>query len=95
MEGIRSLLKKSLRQSIESLDDVDRLAVAWPVACGKAMAEHAFVVSYADGIVCLEAVDDAWMREMMNMKAHLAHEISRIAGVQVKEIRIAIKRDGK
>lgn len=95
MEGIRSLLKKSLGQSIEALNDMDRLAVAWPVACGKAMAEHASVVDYADGIVRLEAVDDAWMREMMNMKAHLAREMSQIAGVPVKEIRIAIKRNSK
>lgn len=95
MEGIRSVLRGSLGRSLQALDEVDRLAAAWPVACGKAMAGRAVVAGYADGVVGLEAVDEAWMREMMNMKGQLARELSRIAGVPVKEIRIEIKRNSR
>jgi len=95
MEGIRSLLRGSLGRSLQALDEVDRLAAAWPVASGKAMAERAIVVGYADGVVRFEAVDEVWMREMMSMKGQLVREMGRIAGVPVKDMRIEIKRNGK
>lgn len=95
MEGIRSLLRDSLGRSLQALDEVDRLAAAWPVASGKAMAERAMVVGYADGVVRFEAVDEVWMREMMSMKGQLVREMGRIAGVPVEDMRIEIKRNGK
>ena len=42
----------------------DRLAAAWPVACGTAMAGHGKVVGYADGVVQVEVTDTAWMQQM-------------------------------
>lgn len=95
MEEIRELLRRSLGRSLEALSEEDRLAAAWPVASGKAMAGRASVVGYANGIVRLEVVNEAWMREMMNMKGQLAREMSRIAQVPVTEIQIEMKRNGK
>lgn len=92
MEGIRDILKGSLGRSLQALDEADRLAAAWPVASGKAMAGRAAVTGYKDGVVRLEAVDVAWMREMMNMKGQLVREMRRIAGVPVTEMHIEIKR---
>lgn len=95
MEGMRDLLKSSLARSLKSLSDIDRLAAAWPVVCGKATAERAILAGYADGIVLLEAVNEAWMHEMMNMRGHLARELARIAQVPVKTVRIEIKRNSR
>lgn len=93
MERIRDVLRSSLGRSLEALSDVDRLAAAWTVASGKPMAERAVVLGYADGIVRLGAVDEAWMREMMNMKDRLRAELARLAGLPVKEIRVEIMRN--
>ena len=38
MEGMRELLRKSLARSLEGMREEDKVAAAWPVACGKAMA---------------------------------------------------------
>lgn len=95
MERIRDVLRSSLGRSLEALSDVDRLAAAWTVAGGKTMAGRAVVLGYADGVVRLGAVDDAWMREMMNMKERLAVELARLAGVPVREIRVEIVRNDR
>jgi hypothetical protein len=95
MEEIRALLRRSLAQSLQALGEEDRLAAAWPVASGKVMAGRASVVGYANGVVRLEVVNEAWMREMMNMKGQLAREMSRIAQVPVTEIQIEMKRNDK
>ena len=91
MEGMRDLLKGSLRRSLRAMRDEDRLAAAWPVACGKALAERGVVLGYADGVVHVEVADGAWLRQMMSMQAQLAGEMARIAGVKVAGIHFEVK----
>ncbi len=86
LEGMRDLLKGSLARSLDALSDQDRLAAAWPVACGKAMAERGIVVGYADGIVRVQVEDDAWLQQLTSMHRQLAGEMARIAEVTVSEI---------
>jgi hypothetical protein len=94
LEGMRDLLKGSLGRSLGGLRDEDRLAAAWPVACGKAMAGRGTVVGYADGVVRVEVEDAAWLRQLMSMRGQLAGEMARIAGVKVSEIHFERKRNG-
>jgi hypothetical protein len=95
LEGMRDLLKGSLGQSLGGLRDEDRLAAAWPVACGKAMAGRGIVVGYADGVVRVQVEDGAWLRQLMSMRGLLASELSRIAGVKVSEIHFERKRNDR
>lgn len=91
MEGMRDLLKGSLGRSLRALRDEDKLAAAWPVVCGKALAERGTVLDYADGMVRVEVADGAWLRQMMSMRGQLAGELARIAGVKVSEIHFEVK----
>lgn len=91
MEGMRDLLKASLGRSLRALRVEDRLAAAWPVACGKAMAGHGAVLGFADGVVRVEVADGAWLRQMMSMRGQLAGELGRIAGVKVSAIHFEVK----
>jgi predicted nucleic acid-binding Zn ribbon protein len=91
MQGMRDLLKSSLRRSLGAMRDEDRLAAAWPVACGAALAERGRVVGYADGMVYVEVADGAWVRQMRSMQAYLAGELARIAGVKIVGIHFEVK----
>jgi hypothetical protein len=96
MEGMRDLLKRSLGQSLSALREEDRIAAAWPVACGKAMAEHGTVVGYEDGVVRVQVEEGIWLRQLISMRGQLAGEMARIAGVRVTEIHFEKKRnDGR
>ena len=92
MQGIRDLLKKSLGQSLSSLREEDKLAAAWPVACGKRMAERATVMSYDNGVLRVQVENRAWLQQLMSMREQLAGEMTRIAGVRVSEIHFEMKR---
>ena len=89
---MRELLKGSLGRSLEGMSEEDRLAASWPVACGKAMAGHGTIASYTDGVVRVDVVDGAWLRQMMSMRGQLTGELARIAGVRVREIHFEVKR---
>jgi Dna[CI] antecedent, DciA len=92
MEGMRDLLKGVLGKSLSALEEVDRLAAAWPVACGSAMAAHGTVVGYADGIVRVEVKDAAWLQQLVSMRGQLVGEMSRISGVKVAAIHFERER---
>jgi hypothetical protein len=93
MEGMRDLLKRALGRSLSGLPEEDRLSAAWPVTCGKAMAEHGTVVGYADGVVRIQVEEGVWLRQLMSMRGQLAGEMARIAGVRVSEIHFEKKRN--
>ena len=95
MEGMRDLLKCALGRSLAGLSEEDRLAAAWPVACGRMMAEHGTVVGYAEGVVRVEVSDAAWLRQLMSMRGQLAREMARIAAVKVTEIHFESKRNDR
>jgi hypothetical protein len=92
MEGIRGLLKKSLGESLNSLRVEDKLAAAWPVACGKTMAGRAVVMSYDEGILRVQVENKAWLQQLTAMREQLAGEMAKIAGVRVSEIHFEMKR---
>ncbi len=91
MEGMRELLRGSLGRSLEGMQAEDKLAAAWTVACGKAMADHGMLLGYEDGVVTVQATDKTWLRQMMSMRGQLTGELGRIAGVPVREIHFQVK----
>jgi hypothetical protein len=95
MEGMRDLLKGALSRSLSTLQAEDKLAAAWSVACGRALAGRGSVVGFADGLVYVEVTDGAWLRQMMSMQGQLAGEMGRIAGVQVRGIHFEVKDQKK
>jgi predicted nucleic acid-binding Zn ribbon protein len=95
LEGMRDLLKGSLGRSLGALSDEDRLAAAWPVVCGKAMAGRGTVVGYVDGVVRVQVDDGAWLRQLISMRRQLAGEMARIAGVRVSEIHFEKRNGGR
>jgi hypothetical protein len=92
MEGMRELLRGSLARSLAGMDDQDRLAAAWTVACGRAMAERGVVSGYAEGVVRIEVSDPVWLRQMQALRGTLEREMARISGVKIQTIDFVIKR---
>lgn len=86
MQGMRELLRSSLGKSLRGLAPLDKLAAAWPVACGRSMAEHGVVTEYADGVVLIVVSDDPWLQQMLHMRGQLTADLRRIAAVELREI---------
>ena len=93
MEAMRDLLRGSLKSSLGGMREEDRLAAAWTVACGHAMAEHGAVVGYAEGVVRVEVADAMWMRQMISLGGVLQREMARISGLPVAAIHFELKKN--
>ena len=90
MQGMRELLRSSLGKSLSGLAPADKLATAWPVACGRAMAERGVIVAFENGCVTIEVTDAAWLQQMLAMRQQLTAELRRIAGVELREIHFQV-----
>ena len=86
LENMRDLLKGSLGRTLEGLSVEDRLSLAWPVACGRALAEHGTVAGFAEGLLQVRVNDPAWRQQFFAMQGQIAAELSRVAGVRVTAI---------
>jgi hypothetical protein len=93
MDGMRDVLRGSLRRSLGAMRDEDRLAAAWTVACGAAMAERGVVTGYDAGAVTVEVTDAMWMQQMVSLRRVLGREMARIAGLPVAEIHFELKKN--
>jgi len=92
MEVIRDVLRGSLSKSLRGISEEDRLAAAWTVACGCAMADRGRVVGYDAGVVRIEVADAVWLRQMVSLRGVLEREMARIAGLPVSGIRFELQK---
>ena len=86
MQNMRDLLRSTLGRSLRPLPIVDRLAAAWPVACGPALASHGEVMSYEKGVVRVRVESVEWLAPLEHMRLILTSDLHRIAEVPVTAI---------
>ena len=92
MENMREVMRGSLARTLAGAREEDRLAAAWTVACGRAMAERGVIVGYEDGIVRIEVTDNVWLRQMEALRGTLVREMARVSGVKVEAIEFKLRR---
>jgi len=85
-ERMRDVLRTSLGRSLESMPPEDRVAAAWPVACGQRIAERTRILGLAGAVLTVEVTDTAWLKQMRSMSEKLKQELRSIAGVDVTDI---------
>ncbi len=87
MQRMRDMLRGSLAGTLRELPDEDRLAAAWPVACGPALAGHAQVLHLdAEQVLHIRVTGSEWMQTFLDMRSALARDLGRIAGVPLSGI---------
>jgi hypothetical protein len=87
MQPMRDILASSLARSLRETPDEDRLALAWPAACGSALAAHGEITHLdADGWLHVTVADPAWLQPFLRAQGQLTAALARIAGVRLAGI---------
>ena len=92
MEGMRGVLRGNLARTLRTMRDEDRLAAAWTVACGRAMADQGTVVGYEAGVVRVQVAGAVWLQQFISLRSVLQREMARIAGLPVTGIHFELKK---
>ena len=65
--------------------------LAWPVACGSAVAERTRVLSFSDGVLRVEVADAGWQRELAGLAPRYVATINRYSASAVRRIEFVVK----
>jgi len=71
--GLDKVLARSIRKA--AADEAPLLA--WPLACGSAVAARTRALDFADGILRVEVPDAGWRRELQALAARYLATLSR------------------
>lgn len=89
MQRMRDILRggSSLGRSLRELTPEDRLAAAWQVVCGAALASHGEVL-YLDveNVLHVKVDTPEWFGEFLARRSDLARDLARIASVPLSGI---------
>jgi len=65
--------------------------LAWPVACGSAVADRTHALSFLDGILRVEVADAGWQRELASLAPRYVALINKYSATPVKRIEFVVK----
>jgi Dna[CI] antecedent DciA-like protein len=65
--------------------------LAWPVACGSAVADRTRALDFSDGILRVEVPDAGWRRELANLAPRYVASINKYSAAAVKRIEFVVK----
>lgn len=84
---MRDVLREGLGRSLRPLSDEDRLAAAWVVACGPALAARAEILGLdEDRVLHVRVSQPGWREQFAQMRLTLADDLRKIAGVRLQTI---------
>jgi predicted nucleic acid-binding Zn ribbon protein len=85
--GLETIVARALHRAPAD----ESALLAWPVACGSAVAERTRALSFSDGVLRVEVADGGWRRELANLAPRYLASINRYSAVSVKRIEFVVK----
>jgi hypothetical protein len=65
--------------------------LAWPVACGSAVADRTRALSVSEGILRVEVADAGWQRELVRLGPRYVALINKYSATSVRRIEFVVK----
>ena len=85
--GLETIVAKVLHRAPAS----ESALLAWPVACGSAVAERTRALSFSDGILKVKVADPGWRRELSSLAPRYVAVINKYSAASVKRIEFVVK----
>lgn len=86
-DELENIVAKALRRAPAA----ESALLAWPVACGSAVADRTRALSFSDGILRVEVADAGWRRELADLAPRYLALINKYSGSSVKRIEFVVK----
>jgi predicted nucleic acid-binding Zn ribbon protein len=85
-EGLQKIVADALRRAPAG----EAPLLAWPLACGAAVAERTRALDFTAGVLRVEVPDSAWRAELQQLMPRYLTVLNRYAGEKVKTITFVV-----
>jgi Dna[CI] antecedent, DciA len=89
--GLERVVVRSLRKAPAG----EAPLLAWPLACGSAVAARTRALEFRDGVVQVEVPDAGWRRELQALAPRYVAEINRYVTDVVRRVEFVIANNNK
>ena len=86
MQPVGTGLEKVVARSLRKAPAGQAPLLAWPLACGSAVAERTRALDFANGILRVEVSDPGWRRELQALAARYVAIVNRYVAEDVARI---------
>jgi hypothetical protein len=84
--GLEKVVARSLRKAPAG----EAPLLAWPLACGSAVAARTRAVEFHDGVIQVEVPDAGWRRELQALAPRYVAQINRYVADIVRRVEFVI-----
>src|SRR5207245_10735101 len=85
--GLERIVASSLRRAPSGEGPV----LAWPLACGQAVAARTTALEFADGVLRVQVPDAGWRAELQALAPQYLAVINRYVAESVKKVEFVVK----
>jgi hypothetical protein len=93
MEQVKTGLEKIVANSVRRAPAGQGPVLAWPLACGPAVAARTSALDFVSGILRVRVPDSAWRRELQSLAAQYLAVINRYTSESVARIEFVLDAD--
>jgi Dna[CI] antecedent, DciA len=90
MEHVRTGLHNLMADLLRSRPAEEAVMLAWPIVCGKEVAERARAASFVEGILTVEVSDGAWREQLGSFAPRYVRGFNELLGPVVREVRFKV-----
>ena len=72
-------MEKIVAGSIRKAPSAEAVLLAWPVACGSAVAKRTRALEFSRGVLRVEVPDSAWRAELQHLAPRYLYALNRYA----------------
>jgi hypothetical protein len=93
MEQIALALEKVVLNSLQHASASDAPLLAWPLACGSAVAERTRGLEFSNGVLRVEVPDAGWRAELQRLAHRYVASLNRYNVGTVSRIHFVIRKE--
>lgn len=91
MERTANRLETIVAKALHLVPAHESPMLAWPVACGSAVAERTRAIAFSDGILYVEVSDRGWRQELSSLAPRYLAVVNRYSAAPVRRIEFVVK----
>ena len=91
MERASAGLDKLVAFAVRKAPANSRPELAWPLACGSAVAARTRTLGFEGGVLRVEVPDAGWRRELQGLAARYVAQLNRVAAVEVCRLEFVVR----
>ncbi len=90
MQPVAAELEKIVARSLRKAPAGEGPVLAWPLACGTAVAERTRALDFVDGVLRVEVADAGWRTELSALAPRYVAVINRYVAENVARVEFVI-----